>query len=135
MIVQFIVASGEIWRRFRPRHLKRVRSSNRIPFLLRDHGEEILDPNDLRTRDICDRCFVHGNRNRACNARPNHARMCHVGKTDISTLFQCAEHLARNVTARIWLADNLELGCLLQRAWTVTWSLEATPSHSIRESK
>src|ERR1019366_2848826 len=114
VIVELVVA-GEVRLRPRPGHLQGLRRLDGVPFLLGHRGQEVLDPDHLGARNIADRLFVDRDRHRARDGGADHAGMQHAGQPDIAALLQRAEHLAGHVAARHRLADDLELGWLLER--------------------
>ena len=109
MIVQLVVA-GEIRACDSDQVTFRACCSrlDRVPFLRRDHGEKVLDPDDLRAGNIADRAFVHRDRHRARDWRADHAGMQHAGQAHVGDHVERAEHLPRHVAARHRLADDLE---------------------------
>ncbi len=106
---------GEIRLQWRPSHLQRFGRPHRVPFLLRDHGKEILDANHFGAGDVGDRAFIDRDRHGARDGRADRARVQHIGQLEIADLLQRAEHFARYVAARHRFADDLKLGRLLQR--------------------
>ena len=93
VLVQLVVA-GEIRLRVRPRHLEGLRGLDRVPFLLGDDREQVLDPDHLGARNILDRAFVDLDRHRAGDARADHAGMQHAGQPHVVDHLQLREHLA-----------------------------------------
>src|SRR5881396_888129 len=69
-----LVVAGEIRLRLGPGYFQCTRSLDRVPFLLGDNGEQVLDPDRLGARDVLDRILVDLDRNRARDGGPNHAR-------------------------------------------------------------
>src|ERR1700733_1046255 len=98
----------------RPFDFQRLGCLDRIPFLVGNHAEEALIPNDLGTRNVLDRAVVDLRRHRASHWRPDHPAVDHIRRLDVGNEVLLTEHLRCDVLSLDRLTDDFVLAWLLR---------------------
>src|SRR5262249_53060769 len=98
----------------RPFYLKFLCRLDRVPFLLSNDAEKTLVPHKPGSGHVRDRAFIHLDRNRAGNCRPNYATMHHPRQFDVGAEVLLRVDLGRDVFPRNRLSDDLVISMVLR---------------------
>jgi hypothetical protein len=83
-----------------------LRGTHGIPFLRRDHGDEVFFAHDPRTGDALDRARVYALHFARSARRTQHACVQHSRYADVGDELVRAVHLPRDIASRQRLADD-----------------------------